>query len=397
MIELFIVFVSLIFGLLLFNIINNKKISVFSTFIFIICVLYYLIKQFDPKYYEDLVNGINKIELYMTIFSSFGFLIAIFEYIIGSKKKSKKEIIKERVIDDNVLTSKDVNTKLDELLVYIELMDEPLACLVNGEYLLNNKMKKVLKYQDFCIDKFKLYSYINTNDKGSMTGDNFSVFRFNGDDTKWYEESKVKINNNEYCLIRQAKNTSSNKIKLKTFKELNNILLNYKKEEKNYFLIFFNITNSLDISNFYGKDFTDLVISKYLGDINNLPYILNTQIFYISALEYVILLDSKTEYNILLSELENRSSIITKSEIVINENKVIVKAKVGCVASSAVEDKNVSNVISKGFDTLKLACSYNYTLDYAIYHKIDDEIDYSASELNIDLDIDLDKYKSKLR
>ena len=39
----------------------------------------------------------------------------------------------------------------------------------------------------------------------------------------------------------------------------------------------------------------------------------------------------------------------------------------------------------------------NYTLDYAIYHKIDDEVDYSASELNIDLDIDLDKYKSKLR
>ena len=39
MIELFIVFVSLIFGLLLFNIINNKKISVFSTFIFIICVI----------------------------------------------------------------------------------------------------------------------------------------------------------------------------------------------------------------------------------------------------------------------------------------------------------------------------------------------------------------------
>ena len=44
-----------------------------------------------------------------------------------------------------------------------------------------------------------LLTYINNNDKGSMTGDNFSVFRFNGDDTKWYEESKVKINNNEYC------------------------------------------------------------------------------------------------------------------------------------------------------------------------------------------------------
>ena len=48
----------------------------------------------------------------MTIFSSFGFLIAIFEYIIGSKKISKKEIIKERVIDDNIING-DIAKYLD--------------------------------------------------------------------------------------------------------------------------------------------------------------------------------------------------------------------------------------------------------------------------------------------
>ena len=82
------------------------------------------------------------------------------------------------------------------------------------------------------------------------------------------------------------------------------------KNLKDYYLIFFDITNSKEITTFYGKDITDLVISKHLDYIYNLPFFKQIKIFYISLTEYVILLENLVEYNIILSELENNTSLL---------------------------------------------------------------------------------------
>ena len=62
MIELFIVFVSLIFGFLLFNIINNKKISDFE--------IEKLFMEVDEKFYEDAYELTKIIMIELSDFTS---------------------------------------------------------------------------------------------------------------------------------------------------------------------------------------------------------------------------------------------------------------------------------------------------------------------------------------
>ena len=401
---LYIVFTTLVFGFILFNLMNNKKYSFVSSFFFIILVLFYCIKHFDPEYYYEMVKDIKDIDLYSTIGSVVIFLISCLEYYIGYKKHNKKidSIASEmnkvnRKTNTEYVTIKDENN--DNLLVYLEMMNEPLACFVNGKYMINNMMKRILKHNEYTLSKEEFIRFINYQDKQVFSNDeDTKTFRLYGtQENDWFEETKVRINNNEYRLVRRTKNLNNNKVKLRSFKELHNCLNDYYYQNKQYYLVFFSITNTIDISAYYGKDFTDLVISKYLANINDLAYVKESKIFYISSTEYVLLLDDEMEYNILVSELENNNSIILASTIYVGESKILIRSKVGVVASKDILNNDMNVVINKGFDMVKLASNPDYPGNYAIYHKVDDMIDYNTRDLNIDLNIDLNQYKKKIK
>ena len=73
--NLIIIFVTLLFGLIFFNVINNKKFSLFS---FILLFLIGLIFFLKVKYYEIYVKiffKINNVNLFITIFSGFALLV----------------------------------------------------------------------------------------------------------------------------------------------------------------------------------------------------------------------------------------------------------------------------------------------------------------------------------
>lgn len=393
-----IILITLIFGFIIFNISNNKKISFLSTLLLIALVIYYIVYLFYDDYYNKLLEEYKNIEIYYLLSCLVSSIIAFIEYLVGYKTKNKKE---ENTEDEEVIKIHENKTiikndeKIDNLLIYLEMMDEPLACLVNDEYIINNKMKRILKADDYIIHKQKFYTFIDPSDRNCFFNRNDdSTFRLNVNNSDWYEETSVSIKNNQYQLIRQSKNSSSNKVRLKTFKELTNLINTYEKEDKDYYLIFFDIINTKDIESFYGKDFMELVVSKYLKDVYNLPYIFQIKMYYISFTEYAIILDDEVEYNILLSELENKTSIILKDEISISNNKIIIKSKIGVVASNEVSNENVLN---KGFEMVKLACSEDYPNDYAIYYETDDDMEYNLQDYNIDLDIDLSQYQKKMK
>ena len=220
------------------------------------------------------------------------------------------------------------------------------------------------------------------------------VAEFKINNEKWFEIINVLIKDIEYKLIRQTNNIRTNqKINLKTYKDLNNDAKSYYKENKDFYLIFISIDNIKDILSFYGKDFSDIVISKYLLDIYNLPFIFQIKIYYISKTEYVILLEDRLEYNSLLSELEDNISIITKDDISINDTIITLKAKLGIISSASVSD--AYSIINKGYDMMQLACSIDYPNDFVIYHEIDEDLDINYD--NIDINLDLNKYKQRLQ
>lgn len=395
---LIIVLVTLIFGLILFNLINNKKFAIFSFLILLSIGGYYCLKVKFNDYYLQLFSKIENIEKYLLIYGVLGLMIGIVEYAFASKKINITPPQENKIDYPKVAINEEKEEK-NNLLVYLEMMDEPLACLVDNYFLINNKMKKNLQYNDYVIEKKKFFNYVSATDKnGFFENNQSSLFRLkvNGE-YEWYESFCSEIENKKYCLIRKASNITQNKVQVKTFKELNNYLSEYTVENKDYYLIFFKINNYKQLLSFYGKDFVNLVISKHLSNLNELAYITEFNIFYISQNEYVILLKNNIEYNIFLSELESGSSIILKNNISMLDNKVTIQSKIGAIASINLKDKSNANVIKKGFEMLELACEDDYNGDYAIFHEIDENFDYSLRDLNIDLDFDLSKYKKRIQ
>ena len=392
---LLIIFVTLSVCLVLFNLINHKKVSFFSILFLCIIGSYYLIKHKYNELYINLFTSIENIELYVTIISGVSLLSSLIEYILGYTKLNKTKVM-------NIKSNEEITEKKDytnELLVYLEMMDEPLACLKDGKFLINNKMKRILKFNDYVIEKKKFNDFIHSSDKNNFYNNEGNVnFRINiNGEYEWFEGIFSTINDDKYTLIRKCAYRDDKKIEIKTFKELMNSISVYESNNQDYYLVFFTVVNYSDFISFYGKDFTNLAMQKHMECINRLPYISNSNLFYISKNEYVISLDNLIEYNILLSELENNSSIIVKNDIIISDNKICIRGKVGAIASSNVKNKNSSNVINKGFEMVKLASSKDYMLDYAIYHEIDEEIDYSLKDYEIDLDFDFTKYKKRIQ
>lgn len=381
----------------IFNFLNHKKISFFTLLFLCIIMSYYFIKYKYNYLYVDLFEKVANIELYVTIFISVCLLLSLIEYIFGyhNYKQNKKEENETIQINEN---KNEKNNNINDLIICIEMMDEPIALLKQGQYLINNKMKRILKCNGSTIEKKKFNEFIHSADKNNFYNNDGNInFRLNVDgEFEWFEGVFSTISNEKYILIRKCCYKDDRKMELKTFKELINTISLYENTN-DYYLVFFNIINYNDFISFYGKDFTNLVVQKHLESINRLPYISSTNLFYVSKNEYVILLDNLMEYNILLSELENNSSIITKNDIIISDNKICVRGKVGAIASSNTKNKNTSNVINKGFEMVKLSSSNDYMLDYAIYHEIDEEIDYSLKDYEIDLDFDFTKYKKRIQ
>ena len=54
----------------------------------------------------------------------------------------------------------------------------------------------------------------------------------------WFEGLFVIIKDIKYCLIKKHDEKINNKFKIKSFKELNNILREYDNKNKQYYLIF---------------------------------------------------------------------------------------------------------------------------------------------------------------
>lgn len=389
-----IVIITLIFGIIFFNVINNKRFSLISFLLFILLGGYYFIKFKYNNIYIEYIKNIKNIEYYVLIYGIINLVVAIIQYILSIRKDNKNEKQVEEV--NNRAVSIDCKEQYNLLMVYLEMINEPLACLVNDEFIINNKMKKILKFDNYMINKKKFYSYINHADKNSFfESKKSSPFRLKVDDEyQWFETNYIEIDNKDYCLIRKSFNVIKENTNLQSFKQLNNLLDNL---ENDYYLIFFNVVNYNDILSFYGKDYTKLVINKHLDDVFQTPYFNNLNLYYISQCEYVLVLDNLVEYNILLSELENNSSLLIKNDINLLDNKTCIRGKVGAIASINVKDKNKSNIINKGLEMLRLACNDDYNGEYAIFHEVDENIDYSLKDFGIDLNFDINKFRRKIQ
>lgn len=390
---LIIIIITMIFSLIFFNIINNKKLSIFSFFLFITICLFNYLKVKESNIFYKIFKMIENVELFMIITCIITLVISIVEYIISYRKD-------DSLINDNKIKNEEGINNKKEWDILMNLFNEPIAILLNDYYLLNKEMQKKLNYNNNTVSKNKFNNLIHSADRNNfLLNTDIINFRLNiNGDYEWFESVYYKEQKNVYCLIRKNNSCNVNKVKTKSFKELFNIIHLYeKKKNYNYFLAFFGIKNHHELTSFYGDEYANKIIYKHIEDIINLSYVNEENIFLISKYEYVLLLDNNIEYNILLSELENNSSILLKNDIILSSNKIVVKGNVGAIDVSNVKDKDSNNILNKGLELLKLASDEDYSLDYAIFNEIDEEIEYSIKDIDIDLNFDFSKYKKRIQ
>ena len=78
-----IILITLIFGFIIFNISNNKKISFLSTLLLIALVIYYIVYLFYDDYYNKLLEEYKNIEIYYLLSCLVSSIIAFIEYLVG--------------------------------------------------------------------------------------------------------------------------------------------------------------------------------------------------------------------------------------------------------------------------------------------------------------------------
>ena len=227
-----IIFITLTFIFIILNIINNKKISLLSFLFFIILVGYYICYIRQLEIYYKFVEKINNIDLYFKIFCIISMITAFLEYLLSYKRRLQKNIKQEEKLGSikqeeklgSIKQEEKLNQSINDVLIFVELHDEPIGYLSNNMYIINNKLKKIINYDNNVISKQDFCNYINYNDKFKLNEKVKNIiFRFKHNNEKWFELISLDINNNEYKLIRPTNiNRENQKINLKTYKDLNN-------------------------------------------------------------------------------------------------------------------------------------------------------------------------------
>lgn len=387
--NIYIALVSIIFVLILMNVILNKRFAIISSILYAIYGLFFCIKFFDNAYYLSITKDFENIEEYTIIIGGVIVIIALIEFIVGCFKKNKKEQTTQTTTPEIIIENKNDDNELNNLLVFLELFGEPLACFYANHYILNSQMMKILNVNNFSLERNEFYSCINKEDMISFTNKDYNTFRINNNNESiWFEEKTFIISDKEYRLVNKMRSIQETKLNIHSFKEMNSHL----KEIKGYYaLVNISIINTKDIISFYGKDFCDIVINKYLKNIYNLEYFDQTKLYYVDKSQYILLIDNKIEYEILLGELDNNDSLLVSQSISLANNIIKVNAKLGLVQK---EEQSINEIIEQSFNMVNLAKEKDYPGDYAIYSN--EEIENNPFE-DLNIDLDLLEIKSNLK
>ncbi len=400
----FIALVSLSFGFIICNVINHKKMDIISAILFVILACLACIMVLDVDYYNDKFGEINNFMLYSVIAGALLLLSSLSGYFLGYKKHNKNSKKEDVDIDAEIsikepLTNININQE-EYIQAYMEMFNEPIAFYINDNYLLNSAMKKVLKLDVQRISKDQLLGYKNYEDRkrNTVNSDNTQCFRFKTQENNiWFEEAKATINKHEYYIIRMARIVQNEKIKVYNFKDLAIEIDGLISQNSNFTVVMINIRNYNDIQSFYGKDFADLAISKYLSNLHNISYISEMKMYYIGATEYALLLKNNQEYDILLRELERDNSTFLSTDLYIGQTQVNVNSRMAIINVKELTERNSKSIIAVAFEASQMVSSKDYPGEYIIYKQVNSEKEYGLEDLNINLDLDLKKYQDRLK
>jgi hypothetical protein len=359
--------------------------------------------ELDPKFLEKAVincNGkINEPVNFKFIYSNS--LIVEMNIVKKAVLKGKKKC--GYILVDNTITNSYKSTVNSEfkknLYIYLDLFNEPLAYFDQDEkaYIASHSLLELLNLDNNRIlkDDFKKLMHsddISNYEKSTIELDKVNTinYRLNSKNGYiWFEESKASFFNNDFILMKKVDVTIASKVVFGNYNGLVKLVDSFCEQNKQFGLIVMNTTNIPKISGTMGKDFTEILLSKFFVKILNGPLKDQVNVFKIGSIEYVLVIE-RTEYlDLVIRDLDNKTSDLISQDIYINNSKYTVECELGIVASKDFEKPESRTIIKAAFDVLKEATDPDFLNDYSIYQpKAQITQEYSLADLGIDLEED---------
>lgn len=401
------VFIALSLGIIFGTMIGKKKMLVLALILDAFSILVLLMKAVDYESYMDIFYGIEKIDLFVCVYSLLSLVITI---LLAILKKSKLSFIEVVDKNDDGMGNKLVIRNLDDKLYYFNLMNIDYAYYLNDKdvFILNNSFRKSLnegrielKSQEFFKlmkeEDYQVYSSLSSNEY------TFNFRMFINNSYEWYEMVSVMNGNNNIKIVYRVDNKLGSDARVGNYKDLESDISAFNKKQEDYGLALLNIYSIMDMNlkrkEYYkenegneilDKDLRSVIIAKYITKLLSGHYKGQIKVYRISNMEYAFLILNKRAYDTFERELYTNVSEFIRCDIVLNNLKVLVRSKLGLVYSKHVKLSGNYQVINAAFDMLQMIISSSYKQDYAIYQNSSKTYNnYKLKDMGIDLENDL--------
>jgi hypothetical protein len=316
----------------------------------------------------------------------------------------KRKIIINSNLIGYVLTNNNFTNKMaqeakiinkTDLDVYLDLIDSAIASYDNAlkEFFVNKEMMRLLASSDNRISENKFSSLIVREDakfymlNNTSLDDQKNIFRvktINGN--LWFEEAQVVLEGKKYYAVRH---TSFSKYK-NDYSSYQNLIESIRmalSTDANLVLFKISISDFPKFVEKIGLDAAMVVVSQYFNSLANEFGLAKMKVYRGSEDNYYIIMNKNEKYEKILSELNNKSSLLSMS-LSFNEIHMEMKNYLAVVDREQVSTTNAEDILKAADESLLLASDDRYPNNYVIYTPQKEATGYDFRDVGIDLSDD---------
>lgn len=294
----------------------------------------------------------------------------------------KKEIqYKEKLIGyillDPIVTNEyneDYNDLKRSFYIYLDLLDEPLAYFDEEQkaYVASRNLMHYLQTENNTIPLEQLRQIMHKDDLGIFDSRQIEANKYQkiqyrlltANGYAWFEEGFGSFFGKKYIVTKKINAEESNAINIGTYK---NYVAKIEENISNnlvFSIALLNLHTVPELISEYGKDFANLVLNRYFEKISSGVLKDRLSIYKVSNTEFALIIEGEEYYDVVVRDLHSNSSNLLSQEIVINKNKVVVKAHVAMVLSKQVANLDAQKIMKVAFETIKEASDPKFLKEY---------------------------------
>lgn len=320
----------------------------------------------------------------------------------------KKKVMKGRrcvgyvLIDHTVSNSYKIEVQKEfkkNLYIYLDLFNAPVAYFDSEDkkYIVSHVLMDMVGFESNQINQEDFVKMMHPSDvqlyqarkieENILNKVHYRLQTTNG--YVWFEEGFARYFGRDFILMKRTEMAGTSRVVFGNYKSMLNRVVGLCTDKTSFGLILMNITNITQISAAMGKEFGDILLSKFFTKVLTGSLKDQIQMFKLGSTEYGLVVENAEYMQLVVRNLHNNTSELLSQDIVINKTNYRIECELGIVSSLDFEKCDAREIMKAAFDTLKEASDPDFLKDYSIYQpKQLVEVDYNLERLGINPDED---------